>query len=65
MKKEIKNALIEIVFGATTLLTLSNILENTYQNGIVIGMLTMTVSSLVEFFLENKNKCQKSCEIKK
>ena len=65
MKKEIRNALIEIAFGATTLFTLGALLENTYKNGIIIGMLTITISSLVGFFLENKNKCQKSCEIKK
>ena len=65
MKKEIKNTLIEIAFGATTLFTLGALLENTYKNGLIIGMLTMTVSHLVGFFLENKNKCQKSCEIKK
>lgn len=65
MKKEIKNTLIEIAFGATTLLTLGALLENTYSNGIIIGMLTIAISNLVGFFLENKNKCQKSCEIKK
>ena len=65
MRKEIKNTLIEIAFGATTLFTLSNILENTYQNGIIIGMLTVFISSITGSFLNYKNKCQKTCEIKK
>jgi len=57
MKKEIKNTLIEIAFGATTLFTLASILENTYQNGVITGMLTIFVSSIVGIFLNYKNKC--------
>ena len=64
MKKEIKNFLLDMfIFGAFYIV--GKYISESYFSGWAFGSLAMVTTLLIDKIRENKNKCEKTCTIKK
>jgi len=64
MKNKIKTVLLDLlIFG--TIYMVGSYISESYQAGYIFGSLAMTVALLIDKIRENKNKCEKTCTIKK
>ena len=64
MKNKIKTVLLySLIFG--TIYMVGSHISESYQAGYVFGSIAMTTALLIDKIRENKNKCEKTCTIKK